>query len=117
MGGVNVNACSAFEKNYATGTTTNAYVSAITLASSAYKSGTIVIKNTHGTNTLTYKINGYAYEGGTAIADVAPADIAAGATVTYERTAMKPRAVIDVQVIDKVSGSHATYRVDYIQGQ
>jgi hypothetical protein len=100
----------------ASGTTADAYSTALTLDSRSFNAGTIVIKNTHSTNVLTYKITGYAnYAGTVGIADVSAADINGAASITYERTAAKPRGKIVVEVKSKVTSTPATFTVEYIQ--
>jgi len=100
----------------ANGTTADAYSSALVLDARSFMNGTILIKNTHSTNVMSYKITGYAnYAGTIPIADVSEADINAGASATYERSASKPRGKIIVEVKSKVASTPATFTVEYIQ--
>lgn len=99
-----------------TGVTTDDYVVALTLDSRYFLNGTIAIKNTHSTATLSYKITGYANYAGTLLfADVSEADIAAGASATYERNPTKARGKITISVKSKVSSTPAAYLIEYIQ--
>ena len=104
-------------ENSAPGVTADDYTVALTLDSRSFRNGTIIIKNTHVSNVLTYKIDGYAnYAGTVPIADVAAADIAGGANIAYERNPVKTRGKIVVSVKSKVSSSPATFIIEYIQG-
>lgn len=108
---------SEYYENSVTGVTADAYSAALTLDSRSFRNGTIVIKNTHAANVLTYKIDGYAnYSGTVAIADVAAADIAGTASVVYEKNPEKLRGKIVVSVKSKVASTPATFVIEYIEG-
>lgn len=81
-----------------------------------FTSGLIAIKNTGDTNTLQYKIDGYAnYSGAAAgIADVATADIAPGATVTFSFDVQRAKRV--VTITPKVASSQSTYIIEHCLG-
>ena len=88
-----------------------------TLDCRGFRTGLIAIKNTGLTNTLSYKVDGYAvYDGETdGIVDKTATDIAPGATVTFsfDGITRSRRVVI---VTPKVSGSQSTYVVEYCLG-
>jgi hypothetical protein len=88
-----------------------------TLDCRGFRTGLIAIKNTGVTNTLSYKVDGYAvYDGVTAgIADKTATDIAPGATVTFSFDGItRSRRVITVT--PKVTGSQSTYVIEYCLG-
>jgi CobQ-like glutamine amidotransferase family enzyme len=98
------------------GATVDAYTSALSLDTRSYKTGTIVIKNTHASAALKYKITGYANAAGTiGIADVSEAEITFGNSIVYERTATKCRGKVVIEVKSSVGSTPATYIVEYIQ--
>lgn len=108
---------SEFEEGTTPGTTTDDYVVALTLDARCFRNGTIIIKNTHATAVMTYKIDGYAnLAGTTSIADVSATDINGLASATYERNPVKARGKIVVSVKSKVTSTPATYVIEYIQG-
>lgn len=107
---------SEYLESTVSGATVDAYTTALSLDTRSYKYGTIVIKNTHGSAALKYKISGYANAAGTvAIADVAEAEITYGNSITYERTATKVRGKITVEVKSSTGSTPATYTIEYIQ--
>lgn len=88
-----------------------------TLDCRGFRTGLIAIKNLGSTNTLSYKIDGYAvYDGQTAsIADKVATDIAPGATVTFSFDGVtRSRRVITVT--PKVAGAQSTYVIEYCLG-
>lgn len=107
---------SEYLENTVIGTTSDDYTAALTLDARSFMNGTIVIRNTHAANVLTYKIEGYAnYAGTQAITDVAAADIAGVTNVVYERAVNKPRGKIVVSVKSKVAATPAGFLIEYIQ--
>lgn len=109
--------CSIFkEAATATLTSVNAGV-ATTIDTRNFRTGLIAIKNTGDTNTLSYKVDGYAnYDGVTgAIADKTATDIAPAATVTFSFDGVT-RAKRIVTVTPKVGGSQSTYVIEYCLG-
>lgn len=94
------------------GTTTSSYVSALDWKVEELSSKTMLLKNTHGSLSLKYKLLGYAAEGGLAKELVAETTLLAGEMAEFHYDRQWHRLV--VQVIDG-SGS-ATYTLDY-EGQ
>lgn len=94
-----------------TGTTTDAYVAALTLPTLGYGSKVIVLKNTHATRSLTFKVDGYAYSGGIAVPILTATALAA--LDSYEMEISKQYAEVVVSVISTVAVTPATYTVDY----
>jgi len=96
-------------------TTVNAGVTT-TIDTRNFRSGLIAIRNL-GTNTISYKIDGYANTSGVtaAIADVASTDILSNATSTFEFSE-KSRAKRIITVTPKVNGSQSTYVIEYCLG-
>jgi len=103
-----------YTEDAAVGTTTNDYVSVLALDTRGCENVKIVVKNTHGSNSLTYKIlvKHADYAGGTDDEDVAATELAAGneAVASYVQGYSK----ITVQVKSTSSGSHATYEIEYL---
>ena len=64
--------------DYTTGTTTNAYVSALEWKCVGYHRKTLILKNTDGANQLKFKIYVYDYPGGNAYESVAETALDAG---------------------------------------
>jgi len=109
--------CSMYvEGTTGTLTSVNSPGTATTIDTRGFRTGLIAIKNTQS-NTLTYKIEGYANYGGVCgpIADVAAADIAGGATVTFPFVNVT-RSKFVVTVYAKVGGSQATYVIEHCLG-
>lgn len=110
--------CSMFtEATTGTLTSVNSPGTGTTIDTRGFRTGLIAIRNTGGTNTLTYKIDGYAnFSGSTAgIADVAAADIAPNTTVTFSFSNVT-RAKFIVTVYAKVGGSQSTYVIENCMG-
>jgi len=82
-----------------------------------FRTGLIAIRNLGSTNTLQYTITGYAnYTGLTAgITDVATADIAPNATVTFTFSNVT-RAKFIVTITPKVASSQSDYVVEHCMG-
>ena len=95
-----------------TGTTTNDYANALDWASEGFASKTIVLKNTHATNALLYKVLTYAYSGGVELTEVSEATLAVGTSRVIRIN--QAYAVVKVQVKSSVADTHATYMLEYI---
>ena len=95
-----------------TGTTTNAYAAALTWPVAHMKNKTITLKNTHASNSLLYKLEAYAAEGGMAYTLIAETTLVAGIVdlLQYEKAWYK--FVLSVKAAS--SGNQATYALDYI---
>ena len=98
------------DKGSLTGTTTAAYVSALDWSVEEMREKTIVLKNTHASNSLKYKLLVYAAAAGIVDEEVTETTLAAGETAKIQLTRQWARLVL--QVID--GSGHATYQVDYI---
>lgn len=96
------------------GTTTAAYVAALTWSCLLISKKLIIITNTHATLTMKYRIRGYAY-GSTYYIELFPETTLAAST---SQPLIIPDTVpfnsITVEVID--GSGHATYAVDYCGG-
>lgn len=90
---------------------------AITIDTRNFRSGLVAIRNLAGVNTLQYTITGYANvtPATAGIADVALADIAPNATVTYTFSNVT-RAKIIVTITPKVGGAQSNYVVEHCLG-
>ena len=98
----------------ASGTSTAAYVTALTLELNPYKSTTIFISNGDDTSSLTYKVVGYAKMTGTLTQDIVSATtLAQGADTDIVQIVDVPYAKALVQVID--GDGHADYVIEYTQ--
>lgn len=107
--------CNQTFEGTTSGTTADAYAVALDIDMRGFKMCTILVKNTHATYTMTYKIDGYPYYGGTySIADVSATDITATNQSAYEKVDNKIRSRLKVSVQSKVAGNHATYNISYI---
>lgn len=109
--------CSVYqEAEIAEQTSTDAGV-ATTIDCRNFRTGLIAIKNTGATNTVTYKVDGYAvYDGVTgAIADKTATDIAPAATATFSFDGVT-RAKRTITVTSKVGAAHSTYIIEYCLG-
>ena len=98
------------DKGSLTGTTTTAYASALDWSVEEMREKTIVLKNTHTTASLKYKLLVYAAAAGIAGEEVSETTLAAGETSKIQLTRQWARLLL--QVID--GSGHATYQVDYI---
>ena len=94
------------------GTTTASYVSALDWKVSELGQKTMLLKNTHGSLSLKYRLLGYAVEGGISKELVAETTLEPGEVAEFHYDRQWHRLVL--QVIDG-SGS-ATYTVEY-EGQ
>ena len=98
------------DKGSLTGTTTAAYASALDWSVEEMREKTIVLKNTHASASLKYKLLVYAAAAGIVDEEVTETTLAAGETAKIQLTRQWARLVL--QVID--GSGHATYQVDYI---
>lgn len=95
------------------GSTTDAYVTALSIDVRARRLATIHLKNTHVSAGLTYRVLGYAKKGGTiSTVETAAADLVAAASIQLVYT--KKLATLELQVISKVALTPATYLAEYI---
>ena len=93
-----------------TGTTTGSYVATNTNCGD-YRATTIMLKNTHGSNTMYYKLWGYAVYGGTSYRElVAEASLAAGGAIDYENTV---EAYGNIAILVKNNSAACTYLLEY----
>jgi len=95
-----------------TGTTTATYADALDWKCHELSKKTILLKNTHGSLSLKYKLLGYAKEGGFSKELVAETELLAGEVAEFHYDRQWHQLVL--QVVD--GSGHATYQVDY-QGQ
>lgn len=94
------------------GTTTDAYVDALSWLTRGMGKKTIVLKNTHALNSLTFRVLGRAqYTAGQDAEVIAPAPVIAGDVDLT--TLSKAYDQVTVQVISTVAGNAATYQLDY----
>jgi chorismate synthase len=98
------------DKGSKTGTTIASYVSALDWPTEELREKTIVLKNTHASYSLKYKLLAYAAPDGIAGEEVAETTLAAGEIAKLQLHRQWARLVL--QVID--GSGHATYQVDYI---
>lgn len=94
------------------GTTTTSYATALDWIVSELGQKTMLLKNTHGSLSLKYKLLGYATQDGVAKELVAETTLLAGEVAEFHYDRQWHRLVL--QVID--SSGHATYTIDY-EGQ
>lgn len=98
----------------ASGTTTSDYVVAKSIDMTGYRNCLILIKNTDVTNTMYYKVDGYANTDGSLInADASETNIAAGATAAVVLDG-KTRAKYVISVKDH--SGHCAYSIEFIKG-
>ncbi|MDO9333408.1 MAG: hypothetical protein Q7T57_02660 [Dehalococcoidales bacterium] len=98
------------DKGSMTGTTTASYASALDWKVEELREKTIVLKNTHASVSLKYKLLVYASAGGVAGEEVPETTLAAGEIAKMQL--LKQWARLVLQVMD--GSGHATYQVDYI---
>jgi hypothetical protein len=95
-----------------TGATTASYVSALDWEVSELAQKTMLLKNTHGSLSLKYKLLGYAAEGGAAKELVTETTLLAGEVAEFHYDRQWHRLLLQI-----INGSgQATYQVDY-EGQ
>lgn len=97
------------DKGSDTGTTAAAYADALDWSVSELSGKTILLENTDGSESLKYKLSGYAFEGGIAKELVAETTLAHGEVAEFHYDKQWHRLLL--QVVD--GSGHATYQVDY----
>lgn len=97
------------DKDSKTGTTTAAYTDAMDWSVSELSGKTILLENTHVSESLKYKLTGYAYVSGIAKQLVAETTLAHGEVAEFHYDKQWHRLLL--QVVD--GSGHATYQVDY----
>ena len=100
------------DKGSLSGTTTAAYATALDWQTSELGNKTMLLKNTHASLSLKYKLLGYATENGLAKELVAETTLLAGEIAEFHYEKQWHRLAL--QVID--GSGHATYQLDY-EGQ
>jgi len=100
------------DKGSRTGTTAASYADALDWMVSELGQKTMLLKNTHASLSLKYKLSGYAAEGGITKELVAETTLLAGEVAEFHHDRQWHRLVL--QVID--GSGHATYIIDY-EGQ
>ena len=100
------------DRDSRSGTTTAAYVAALDWQVADLGHKTMLLKNTHATLSLKYKLLGYVVENGIAKELVAETTLLAGGIAEFHYEKQWHRLVL--QVID--GSGHATYQLDY-EGQ
>jgi hypothetical protein len=98
------------DKGTKNGTTTVSYASALDWSVEELKEKTIVLKNTHGSFTLNYKLAAYAYADGIGGEEIGETTLGAGEIAKIQLVKQWARLVL--QVTD--GSGHASYQVDYI---
>jgi hypothetical protein len=100
------------DKGSKTGTTTESYANALDWKVSELGQKTILLKNTHASLSLKYKLLGYATDGGVAKELVGETTLLPGEVAEFHYDRQWHRLVL--QVID--GSGHASYQLDY-EGQ
>jgi hypothetical protein len=100
------------DKGSSTGTTTASYASALDWMVSELAQKTILLKNTHASYSLKYKLLGYAAQGSIAATLVAETTLLPGEIAEFHYQRQWNRLIL--QVTDGTG--HATYSIDY-EGQ
>jgi len=100
------------DKGSTSGTAAAAYATALDWLAVHLALKTMLLKNTHATLSLKYKLLGYAHENGIAKELVAETTLLAGEVAEFHYDRQWHRLVL--QVID--GSGHATYQLDY-EGQ
>jgi hypothetical protein len=95
------------DKGSKTGTTTASYVSALDWAVSELGQKTMLLKNTHGSLSLKYKLLGYAADGGVAKELVAEDTLLAGEVAEFHYDRQWDSLVLQV----KNGSGAATYQI------
>ena len=98
------------DKGSMTGTTTASYTGVLDWSVEELKEKTIVLKNTHGSFSLKYKLIVYASADGIAGEEITETTLTAGEIAKIQL--LKQWAKLVLQVMD--GNGHATYQVDYI---
>ena len=94
-----------------TGITTDTYAGT-TIDSLGYERVTLILYNSDSTNSLSYKIDAYCYDGGAAYALVTETALTHGSSVKFAVAANESYAQIIVSVKSTSAGNHATYQID-----
>lgn len=97
-----------------TGTTTSAYVEALSIDTRGYGVQgklVLIINNTHATLTMKYKIDGYAEPNSTYFVPIKAEASISAVTQVVQTDVDKGYAKVVVSVID--NSGHATYKIDY----
>ena len=100
------------DKGSKTGTTTESYVTALDWKAEEFAAKTMLLKNTHASMSLKYKLSGFAAEGGIGKELVAETTLLPGEAAEFHYDRQWHRLVL--QVID--GSGHASYQLDY-EGQ
>ncbi len=100
------------DKGALTGTTTSGYVNALDWKTAELDKKTILLKNTHASQSLKYKLSGYAVDGGMAKELVAETVLSAGEVAEFHYDRQWDSLVLQVANNSGV----ASYQVDY-EGQ
>jgi len=98
------------DKGSLTGATTASYTNALDWSVEEMREKTIVLKNTHASTSLKYKLQVYAAAAGIGGEEVAETTLNASETAKIQLARQWARLVL--QVID--GSGHASYQVDYI---
>jgi len=97
-----------------TGTCTDAYVTALSLACAGVRNKTIMVVNTDAALTMKYRIRGYAKSGASGYSEIQK-EATLAASTSQPHFIENSYDVITVEVIDGTG--HATYAIDYCGGQ
>ena len=100
------------DKGSITGTTNTSYASALDWHTAELGKKTILLKNTHASFSLKYKLSGYATENGIVKELVPETTLLAGEIAEFHYDRQWHRLVL--QVVD--GSGHSTYQIDY-EGQ
>jgi len=107
----------ANEESSVSETTTNTYADALDLDTRGAKGMSAVVKNTHGSNSLDYRLRARPanYSGG-ADEEIpeAPGEQSLGPGEKGLVTLLKAYSRVKIQVKSTVADSHATYTIDYL---
>lgn len=94
------------------GTTTNSYADALDWNSEGFQNKTLILKNTHGSNSLHYKVLVRCEYDGNDAEEVAETTLAAGGLARIALNNVYAR--VKLQVKAATADSQATYQLDYI---
>lgn len=100
------------DKGSKTGTTTASYVNALDWKVAEFSSKTILLKNTHGSSSLKYRLLGYAVDNGIDKELVAETALSAGEVAEFHYDRQWDRLILQVTNGDGA----ASYQIDY-EGQ
>jgi hypothetical protein len=102
------------DKGSRTGTTANSYSDALTWLVAELGNKTILLKNTHGSNSLHYRLYGYAVEEGIDNEMVPETELSAGEVAEFHYDRQWSKLVLQVKAA--IAENQATFRIDY-EGQ